>query len=329
MTAPDADPPPDQPPVPSPSDPRPAATASRLRTGHPNARQGAPFGDQFAGPASSEGGTVRRRFVGVVVGSGVVGLAAVIVLTGGLRRSADPVGGGPTTTAATVPGGVPSPPRPWWDSVRTSVDGKELRFRVTSGPAFDEDDPCSVDLWGLAVERSDTVEVSLISRRGGQPDDDAACMALGYPRTVTVALRAPLRSRPVVDPRSGASVIPIAGATLLEPDPMPDGWSLLPGEQGAETVHGPALSRSFGATAGAAPAPSATVGQGPPEAILLYIGSRVGEREITIHGERAWSWSYQDARYVTWVEAGQGITVSSSTLDAAALEAFAASLRRP
>jgi hypothetical protein len=117
-----------------------------------------------------------------------------------------------------------------WDAARTSSAGRSVVLVFTGGPDYDPADPCSSNYRVRVDERDDRVVLGLVTIK---PDvdrsadvDDVGCVALGYPRTITAQLDAPLGTRTVIDSFRDAVRPVFDGTRLLQPRMLPEGWVL-------------------------------------------------------------------------------------------------------
>ncbi|HEV2886896.1 MAG TPA: hypothetical protein VGX49_08300 [Jatrophihabitans sp.] len=77
-------------------------------------------------------------------------------------------------------------------------DGRSLSLDFIGGP--DEATPCGIAYTAVAVESATAAVIRLWERQQRQPKGEGGCIALGYPRTVTLRLAAPLGARVLLSP---------------------------------------------------------------------------------------------------------------------------------
>ena len=119
----------------------------------------------------------------------------------------------------------------WISAAEVSADGRRLTatFIGSPGPATE---PCGVDYTGRAVESANAVVV-IIDEHPYAGGGEQACNAIGYTRTATVDLAAPLGERAVLEVMQGQPV-PVtmalrrrhARSSQLGPVPGADGQSV-------------------------------------------------------------------------------------------------------
>jgi hypothetical protein len=98
----------------------------------------------------------------------------------------------------------------WIESAEVSSDGRRLtaHFTGSRGPATE---PCGIDYSARAVESANAVVVIIDERHYEGPMRDSAgrelaCNMMGFPRTATVDLAAPLGERAVLEVKQGQPV---------------------------------------------------------------------------------------------------------------------------
>lgn len=234
-----------------------------------------------------------------------------------------------------------------WSGVRSTTDGTALVIAFVGGPPFDESDACSVEYRGVVDETRDRAEVTLYGRH--PTDEPTACNALGYFRTVTVALREPIGDRTLaLEPGDVAPPV-FDGSALAVPGWLPEGWSLqresnrylgaVPASTwmrvwGPSPTPGPSAVPCRGADATAI-----SLTQGPPELLeSLPATDAAHQSRQDIHGHHATYRVDEPNRtaYLYWLEGDQAYVVATrpacntDTLTTeAALVRFAQALRVP
>jgi hypothetical protein len=154
-----------------------------------------------------------RQAVAFVV-AGVVVAAAV-----GLFRIV--VDGGETPTASGDQTSALGGPVPW-DGARR--DGDRLTLYFTGARPLQADDPCSRAYEAVAEPTDDTMVLTVRPVAGSPLPPGQGCEDIGYSRSVTVDLPAPLRSRPIIDGASGERRSISDVAQLLTPSWLPAGY---------------------------------------------------------------------------------------------------------
>jgi len=111
-----------------------------------------------------------------------------------------------------------------WMAARTSGDGRTLRIVIVGGPPYRSGDPCSSELSAAVGEETDQQVTLAVTARSPKVDREFGCSAVGYIRSVEVALEQPLAGRAVVD-ADGTPHEVFDGTALLDPV-VPDGWTV-------------------------------------------------------------------------------------------------------
>lgn len=295
-----------------------------LREAAPGAPAAPGLWEELEGRAALRRRADRRRRIAFGAATATIMIAggATAAVVVGLRRQEVDVltsaaAGPPIETGVQTNG--PGTGRSWWEGVRTSADGRQLVFTFTGGPPFVDGDPCSVDYTGVAREEAGRVVVERRARAGGELAEDQGCAAVGYGRTVTVDLAAPLAGRPVVDASSGITGTAFPGERLWELPSLPAGW-VITSDGGAVDGSGAIWSRGFGPGDGTSVGVS--IQQGPPSwlAARAAQAGRTQEREVTIHGLPATTFLDGGGWNVTWIEDGGATNVSARSLDGRSME---------
>lgn len=237
---------------------------------------------------------------------------------------------------------------PSWHAARTSADGRSVLLVFTGGASPDPNDPCSKDYRVDVDESDDRVALGIVTisnevERSGDVDVDEAidigCEALGYPRTVTVDLDAPLGTRTVFDSFLGTTRTVFDGSTLAEPT-MPEGW-VLRGEGIAHPAIDPSQAwlRSWGPPVlGSECSQGFSLVQGAPEAVAALppeMGGQTPIETVDVGGAAAayTETAERQTQRLQWTVDGTGFAVLVTTcgepVDIARLFEFARSIGGP
>ncbi len=128
-----------------------------------------------------------------------------------------------TTQPADVLVEVPLAPGAW-DGARTSANGESLLLFFVGAAEYQPDDPCSMRYLPTVQETNTEVNVTIHGERPRASDgsESFGCRAIGYSRVVTVELSQPFGDRRLIV--LGAERDVFDGATLSQPQWIPDGW---------------------------------------------------------------------------------------------------------
>jgi hypothetical protein len=160
----------------------------------------------------------------------LLGVAAVGAVGVGLVRITGADGRAPGRPGdganASIPAGSAARGRAVrWDGARL-VRGEPDRLTLyfTGGPPGRPDDPCVRAYEATAEPTGEQMTVTLRELPAPPLPPGHACAAMGYGRTVTVALPEPLRDRPVIDGATGKEQWVSDAALLLTPSWRPAGY---------------------------------------------------------------------------------------------------------
>jgi hypothetical protein len=158
--------------------------------------------------------------LGVAAIGAVVGL---VWITGGNGKASGPPDGGVNASAAAARGAHGRAVR--WDGARL-VRGEPDRLTLyfVGGPPSRPDDPCARAYEATAEPTGDRMTVTLRELPAPPLPPGHGCAAVGYERSVTVALPEPLRGRVVVDGATGEERLVSDAALLLSPSWLPAGY---------------------------------------------------------------------------------------------------------
>jgi hypothetical protein len=125
-------------------------------------------------------------------------------IKGSRVRVTRPAAGGPGTVQVTPPSWDPynSPAGLPISSAGATAGGRRLTVGFT-GAQRGASEPCGIDYTAVAVEAGTAVVVYVLERHHAENE---ACTAVGYPRTASVELAAPLGERAVLDVTQGLPV---------------------------------------------------------------------------------------------------------------------------
>lgn len=112
------------------------------------------------------------------------------------------------------------------DAALLSDDSRVLTLTFTGGPEYVADDPCTRAYAGHAEDAAGVLEAEVMDVTPPRSlPSGSACIALGYPRTVTVTLATPfLGSR--LDDRAGFILFLRRPSGLIEIKGLPSAWQL-------------------------------------------------------------------------------------------------------
>jgi hypothetical protein len=192
----------------------------------------------------------------VVFGGATISVDELVRIAEGLQRPGNAVSGAGTTL---LPGTTTSTTSPQptatvlngttagFNGARTGATDRELVLVFTGGPD-DPSDPCWKGYVPDVREDATTVEVTI---REARPADNpsAACRLLGHPRSIVVALAAPLGGRSLIDGGSAAHDTPVPvfdGSKLLEPTYVPAGVTVRNENGGQGTTAVPEWVSAYG-----------------------------------------------------------------------------------
>jgi len=121
-----------------------------------------------------------------------------------------------------------------WSAAQVEPGGRSVLITFTGGgpPGLVPGQPCWTGFRPYVTETAETVTVTLVvllfgSRPSGPPVlSGTGCTPIGYERTTTVDLHAPLGGRVIVDGATAAAPLVFAGP-LRRPRFLPHGWKLL------------------------------------------------------------------------------------------------------
>lgn len=112
-----------------------------------------------------------------------------------------------------------------WSGARTSPDGRRLLIVLVGGPAYREDDPCTVAYDADVQESASEVRMTIMSA-SPPAQGEFGCTSEGHFRSVEVTLAASLGTRRLIEVQFDREQPVFDGARLLEPTWLPDGFVL-------------------------------------------------------------------------------------------------------
>ena len=210
-----------------------------------------------------------------------------------------------------------------WSGARTTDDGLLISF--VGGREYEAGNPCTVEYSDRTEETDHDVRVEIVARTPvpSPSDEPVACTSEGHFRTLTIPLTRPLGDRRLVEVQFDRIQPVFDGATLLEPETLPAGWSLLfegPGHPHPEEATswartwGPPMPPPNEGSCTPSPAP-VTLTQGPPG--IVDQPAPNGERTVATHDVGGAQATYAESdtansRRLTWVARDIGFVLSSS-----------------
>jgi hypothetical protein len=157
-----------------------------------------------------------------VAAVGAVGVG-LVWMAGGDGRASDRASG---SANASIPAAPQAQGRavPWDGARLVHGEPERLTLYFVGGPPGRPDDPCARAYAATAKPTGDRVTVTLRELPAPPPPPGHGCAAIGYGRSLTVALPEPLRGRPVVDGATGEQRLVSDAALLLTPSWLPVGY---------------------------------------------------------------------------------------------------------
>ncbi len=113
-----------------------------------------------------------------------------------------------------------------FENVLLADDGRSVRVDFVGGKEFDPDDPCSLAYHGTAEIADEELEIGIYAEQHPKPlPPDTGCAAMGYPRTLVLALDEPFTGTVVRD-LAGQVFMLAPPAGLAQIGALPEGWEL-------------------------------------------------------------------------------------------------------
>jgi hypothetical protein len=184
---------------------------------------------------------------------------------------------------------------------------------LSGGPALDGTDPCTVD-YVASVEETETEVRVTVSGRSPEARETYSCQGKSYPRELQITLSAPLGERRLIETQFDTEHPVFDTASLLSPQPLPDGWTRLYEGPGPDHVNswsqawGPAESPTSAGLCTSSPE-MLRLTQGPKDIGKAYPATgaapagqyEVGGRKATLYegpGTTLLIWSADASGYV-------------------------------